>query len=83
MAAKIGERLRHQLGDVSDAVFVRAAFELVLCCTPTAAEQAECERALREWVELLSNQGVPDARRRARNDLVGALINHNDFITVR
>jgi hypothetical protein len=83
MAEKIADRFGEELGNVSDAAFVRAAFELVLCCTPTVAEQAECERALQEWVELLNKEGVSDARRRARRDLVAALVNHNDFITVR
>jgi hypothetical protein len=62
---------------------VRAAFETVLAGMPTAAEQAECERALRQLTELLKKQGQPDAARRARGDLVHALLNHNDFITVR
>jgi hypothetical protein len=28
-------------------------------------------------------KGQPDAVRRARGDLVQALVNHNDFVTVR
>ena len=33
------------------------------------------------WVEL--NQKRPDAQQRARAQLIQALLNHNDFITIR
>jgi mono/diheme cytochrome c family protein len=82
-AARINARLHEQLGDVTDAQFARAAFETVLAATPTAAEQAECERALAEWAKLLKQRQAPDPVRRARGDLIQALLNHNDFITVR
>jgi hypothetical protein len=81
MAARINDRLHEQLGKVSDREFARAAFELVLAASPTAEELAACEAALREWASLLT--GRPDASRRARANLVHALVNHNDFITVR
>ncbi len=80
-AAKINERLHARLGNVSDAEFVRAAFETVLAAAPTPDEQNECEAALKELQEVL--KGQPDAVRRARGDLIQALVNHNDFITVR
>jgi hypothetical protein len=83
MAGRINDRLHARLGDVPDPAFARAAFELVLCDSPSAAEQAECEWALAELTALLKKQGRPDARRRARGDLVHALVNHNDFLTVR
>ena len=53
----------------------------VLAVTPTAGEEKECAAALKELKELL--KGQPDAARRARGDLIQALVNHNDFITVR
>jgi hypothetical protein len=67
----------------SDTAFVRSAFALVLGCTPTAAEQAQCEEALKELRALAVREKRPDPRRRARSTLVHALINHNDFVTVR
>jgi hypothetical protein len=82
-AAKITARLHEELGSVSEAEFVRAAFELILASSPTPGEQAECEQALRDLTELLRRAGAADAERKARADLVGALLNHNDFITVR
>jgi hypothetical protein len=83
MAARINARLHARLGNVGDPEFVRAAFETVLAGLPTAAEQAECEQALTRLTALLSKQGRPDAARRARGDLIQALLNHNDFITIR
>ncbi len=80
-AARINARLHERLGEVSDAEFIKAAFETVLAATPTAAEQQECAAALKELKELLTGQ--PDVVRRARGDLIQALVNHNDFITVR
>jgi hypothetical protein len=80
-AAKINNRLHQQLGQVDDAAFIQAAFDTILAASPSAEEQAECTRTLRELVRLL--QGRPDAARRARGNLIHALLNHNDFITVR
>jgi hypothetical protein len=82
-AGKINARLYEELGEVPDTVFVRTAFEFVLASTPTPAEQAECELTLKELTDLLKRNGVGDPVRKARADLVGALLNHNDFITIR
>jgi hypothetical protein len=83
MAGKINDRLHRLLGSTSDRDFVRAAFETLLACSPAAAEQAECEQMLSELRQHLAKQGHGDAQRRARGRLVGALLNHNDFITIR
>jgi hypothetical protein len=80
-AARINARLDQRLGDVSDAEFIKAAFETVLAAEPTAEEQQECAAALTALKEVLKGQS--DAGRRARRDLIQALVNHNDFITVR
>jgi hypothetical protein len=80
-ALKVHERLQARFAKASDADFVRASFALVLGCEPTSEEQGECEAALREFVRLAPRQA--DAQRRARTNLLHALLNHNDFITVR
>jgi hypothetical protein len=82
-AEKIADRLGQQLGAATDATFVGAAFEAVLACRPTAAERAECEQAFAKLVELLRQQNHAEPVRRARANLVHALLNHNDFITIR
>jgi hypothetical protein len=83
MASKISERLHKRLGAVDDAEFASAAFETILGDTPTPAERDACERAMADLKSLLRRQGVADPARRARDDLVQALLNHNDFVTIR
>src|SRR5262249_39214764 len=76
LALTAAEKIARRVEVASDAAFVRAAFEAVLGSTPTAAEQAECEKALKELRDLAG-------ARRARETLVHALLNHNDFVTIR
>ncbi len=83
MADKIAARLAQDLGAATDKEFVPAAFEIILGSHPTAAEQAECEKALARLLELLKENKQPDPVRRARANLVHALLNHNDFVTIR
>ena len=80
-AAKITERLERKYATATDEIFVQAAFELLLGCDPTPEESAECLTALAEWRKLAGNRA--DARTRSRAHLVHALINHNDFVTIR
>ncbi|MBY0512909.1 MAG: PSD1 and planctomycete cytochrome C domain-containing protein [Gemmataceae bacterium] len=79
-AGKINDRLHARLGDVNDAKFVTAAFELILGGAPTADELRACEEAL---AELRAALPEADRTKRARLQVVAALVNHNDFVTVR
>jgi hypothetical protein len=78
--------------------FIGAGFEQVLGRPPTAEERSRCERFLRDQAALLREPGkltafppAPDAviapagdpAQRAREDLLGVLLNHNDFVTIR
>jgi hypothetical protein len=83
-AAKITERVAARVGaDADDATFARAAFETILGTTPTADELAACVEGLAE-LRGANGTGTPAERtRRARGLLVQALVNHNDFVTVR
>lgn len=81
MTARINDLLHEKLGKADDATFIRAAFETILAAPPGREELAECAQALQELGRLLRDR--PYAARRARADLVHALLNHNDFITVR
>lgn len=83
MADKITSRLSKQLANASDAEFARAAFELVLASQPNAAEQAACEEALAQLLDLARQDKQPDPVQRARANLVHTLLNHNDFVTIR
>jgi hypothetical protein len=81
MAQKITDRLQQQQPKISDEEFIRTAFELILASPPTKEEQSECLEALQELLRLTPNQA--NAQTRARANLLHALLNHNDFITVR
>ncbi len=83
MTGRINGRLHERLGKLAEAEFVQAAFETILASSPTVAEQAACEQALTQLTDLLRKQGQRDAVHRARGDLIQALLNHNDFITIR
>jgi len=75
--------LNGRLGNASDAEFVTAAFEMILASTPTAEENKACLEAVAEWLKVLKEQKHSDPAGKARVNLVSALLNHNDFVTVR
>jgi hypothetical protein len=80
-AEKIARRLNAR--PASDGEFIRAAFEMILGCSPSAEELAECSAALAELHTLAVREKRPDPAGRARKTIVHALLNHNDFVTVR
>ena len=82
-AMAAGEKTAARLGDRSDPAFVREAFELLLGCSPTPGEQAACEQAMAEFRALAKDRPPAEQAKRARVNLVQALLNHNDFVTVR
>ncbi len=78
--------------------FITAAFEQILCRTPSDEERATCTEFLRKQSELLAAPGEltrfdsgpevktkpsQDPALRARENLVQVLLNHNDFFTIR
>lgn len=83
MAGKINDRLHARLGDAGDEAFVSAAFETVLGTLPTKDESAACLEALADLRAALKDMKEPDRTKRARLQVVQALVNHNDFVTVR
>lgn len=69
--------------ELDDADFVRRAFLALLGMQATTAEIAACLRSLEQWRSLPTDGDgpLPSATPRAR--LIWALINHNDFVTLR
>ena len=63
--------------------FIAAVFETVLCAEPTEEEIVACRQALADTRSALNQIDAGEAERRARENLVHALLNHNDFITIR
>jgi mono/diheme cytochrome c family protein len=71
-----------------DAAFITGAFEQILSRAPSDDESATCATFLARQSELVktavaANAPAKDPAARAREDLVHALLNHNDFVTVR
>ena len=83
MSGKINDALHARLGTVDDARFITAAFETILGATPTADELAICLEMLGELRTAPKDLKDVEKSKRARLQLVQALVNHNDFVTVR
>ena len=79
-----GIALRLGAGDpaIDDERFISRAFAALLASDVTAEELAACRKALAAWRELHSGNEAEQAVE-SRVHLIEALINHNDFITVR
>jgi mono/diheme cytochrome c family protein len=95
LARRISEKLG---GKATDADFIGNAFETVLDQAPSAEELAASEKFLREQTELLADTtklnkfksgsspeiaASADPHSRARENLVHALFNHTEFVTIR
>ncbi|QDV53144.1 PSD1 and planctomycete cytochrome C domain-containing protein [Gimesia fumaroli] len=83
MARKISEQIRKAHPELSDQEFVKHAYEKILCVEPTPQELAICLTALTETQSVLKTAKNKNSVWRSRENLVHALLNHNDFITIR
>jgi hypothetical protein len=77
-ASLIAKRLAANVPPGDDAAFVQQAFRDVLGALPHEAELAACVKTMEAWRKLPDS--TPD---QARAHLVWALLNHNDFVTLR
>jgi hypothetical protein len=75
-SARIADRIGGDPAD--DDAFVRAAFRIVLGADPTTDEAATCLRTLADLRRLPGQKPA-----QARAQVIWALINHNDFVTLR
>ncbi len=97
-ARLLARKLSARLGPAGDVAFVQAAFEQVLGRPPSAAEQAAAVAFLDRQAALYRESDLEDLPAdstpaavapaaepalRARESLVHALYNHNDFVTIR
>lgn len=72
------------IGIENNEAFVERAFFLILARKPEASETEECLRFLDDILAMNKKSGdSPAAEERGRIQLVHALLNHNDFITIR
>jgi len=63
--------------------FVESAFEILLGRKPDTAERQECLKTLGELEAAAVAAKKANPKQRARRGLVHALLNHNDFVSVR
>jgi hypothetical protein len=81
MALRIAARISDNSALRSDEDFVRAAFQTVLSADATEQEVAASVKAMQDFRQLTAESA--DTSSRARTMLIHALINHNDFVTIR
>jgi Protein of unknown function (DUF1553)/Protein of unknown function (DUF1549)/Planctomycete cytochrome C len=79
----MAETIASRINAKTDSEYINVAFELILASTPTADEMQACVEALAEWQRVLKDQKHANPEAKSRMNLVGALLNHNDFVTVR
>jgi hypothetical protein len=77
------EQIESRFTSRDDDALIREAFQLLLGSDPSGEEIAACRDALTEWQTVLKEQKHPNPTGKARANLIAAIINHNDFVTVR
>ncbi|MCA9218961.1 MAG: DUF1553 domain-containing protein, partial [Planctomycetales bacterium] len=82
-AEKIAQKISADLPDADPAAFIRAAFLTVLNTAPSEAEAQVAQTALEKLIAAAQAANRPQPEQSARVSLVHALLNHNDFITIR
>ncbi len=83
LARKIARRIESDEKPANDAEFIQIAWETVLARSPDREELAACVESFAELQSVASGQNDAARSERARAGLVHALVNHNDFVTVR
>jgi mono/diheme cytochrome c family protein len=83
MAERIAARITKNQPSITDDEFLREAYRTVLCTEPTDDELAVMKAALPHLIAAAQTQNRPNPTEQARTRLVHALLNHNDFVTVR
>ncbi|MFM8469418.1 MAG: PSD1 and planctomycete cytochrome C domain-containing protein [Limisphaerales bacterium] len=82
-AAKVAERLVQDAESASDDAFIRRTFTTLLATAPTPAEHTLCVESLAQFLAAAKERKAAQPEAKARAAFVHALLNHNDFITIR
>ncbi len=83
MAENIAERIHKSLDDPNRGAFIEETFFLLLGRTPTASETSECARFFDDMAALNGDSHSDEDEKRIRARFVQAILNHNDFISIR
>jgi len=68
---------------MEEGEFVELSFELLLGRKPDSTERQACLKTLAELQAIAKQGGKANPDQRARRGLVHALLNHNDFVSIR
>ena len=79
MSERIAKKMDESTSDSSDAAFVKTIFFALLGRDPTASELLECE----DFLDKMNGLSTSKESSRSRMRFVQAMLNHNDFITIR
>jgi hypothetical protein len=80
---KMAREIAANLNGASPQIYVKTAFEHVLGRQPSPDELAMSTHFLAGQSALFQQENKPEPETRARTSLVHALLNHNDFVTIR
>ncbi|MEI7462291.1 MAG: DUF1553 domain-containing protein, partial [Pirellula sp.] len=83
MGEKIAQRISKAFPDATDPEFIRAAFLTVLSVEPSSEEQLLANQGLTRLTAIAQQKKRENPTAHARTSLVLALLNHNDFVTIR
>ncbi len=84
LAGLIGQEVDSQDSDGASRSFLATAFERVLGRAPTAEELTVCLSHLAELTRIATTEGTEGSPvLRAREQLLHALLNHSEFVTLR
>ena len=67
----------------AERAFIQRAFVSMIGRQPNGDELLACIETMDAWMKLLAAQKSANATSKARGNLIHALMNHNDFITIR
>jgi hypothetical protein len=84
LAGKMAEKIAERIGtSLPDAEFVRQAFLTIICAEPSEPESKAALEAMNQWTAIGQSAGQANPAAQARANLIQALLNHNDFVTIR
>ncbi|MCA9071822.1 MAG: DUF1553 domain-containing protein [Planctomycetaceae bacterium] len=83
MSEKIAGRLSQSTPKLDRNAFIGLTFETLLARQPDDAEMNECLSFAKKLANLQKGNSAEQTESRIRIRLVHALLNHNDFITIR
>ena len=83
MGEKITQRIAAANPNSTDNEFIRAAFLTILSVEPSSKELVLTAEGLTRLTTAAKQKNRPNPEAHARTSLVQALLNHNDFVTIR